>query len=178
MDSDWIAPSSEMADLKLLRRTFGMFASGVSVVTVGGTAPHAMTATSFTWVSLDPPLILICVGRSATMHRSLSVGFFGVSVLASTQEQVARQFASTWRPLGSPQFDGVDYQPGRLTGVPLIGGALTRFECELWSTCEGGDHTIFIGRVLSLDPPGEDGALLFFRGHFHELTLERTATPI
>jgi flavin reductase (DIM6/NTAB) family NADH-FMN oxidoreductase RutF len=173
-----VTPSLDMTDAKLLRRTFGAFASGVSVVTVGGTQPHAMTATSFTWVSLEPPLILICVGRGATMHSSLSVGFFGVSVLASDQEPVARQFADSWRALGSPQFDGVDYQPGRLTGVPLIGGALTRFECELWSTCDGGDHTIFIGKVLSLEPPADDGALLFFRGQFHGLLLDGTEVQI
>jgi flavin reductase (DIM6/NTAB) family NADH-FMN oxidoreductase RutF len=119
-------------------------------------------------VSLDPPLVLICVGHGAIMHARLGIGFFGVSVLASDQEAVARHFADLARPVGAAQFDGIDCLPGQLTGVPLIAGALARFECELWDSYEAGDHTIFIGRLLSVDRPdeGQDGALLFYRGKF------------
>jgi flavin reductase (DIM6/NTAB) family NADH-FMN oxidoreductase RutF len=164
-----------VTDAKLLRRAFGSFATGVTVVTVGGTAPHGMTANSFTAVSLDPPLVLLCVGRDANMHHYLhTADFFGVSVLASHQAPVARHFADRWRGLGAAQFDTVDWLPGRLTGVPLINGALAGFECRLWRTFDGGDHTIFTGRLLSMDRRADGDALLFFDGRFRQLSPEPT----
>jgi flavin reductase len=169
-----VRPEPEFAAAKLLRLTFGTFATGVTVVTVGGARPHGMTANSFTSVSLDPPLVLVCVERKAIMHRCLTAGFFGVSVLAADQEPLARHFANPLRPAGQAQFDGIDCRPGRVTGVPLISGTLARFECELWSTSDGGDHTIFVGKVLSLDRPTDQEALLFYRGRFHRLAPERT----
>ncbi|WP_394618796.1 flavin reductase family protein [Lentzea sp. JNUCC 0626] len=160
----------EFEDPKTLRRVFGTFATGVTVVTVGGPVPHGMTANSFTSVSLDPPLVLVCVGRDASMHRHLTdTGTFGVSVLAADQEDVARHFASRWRPAGQAQFDEVDWVPGTRIDAPLIGGALARFECALWRTYDGGDHTIFLGRLLATDGPAGRTALLFLNGSFHAL---------
>lgn len=167
-------PSGEVADQTLLRRAFGEFATGVTVVTVAGRSPHGMTANSFASVSLDPPLVLICVDRHALMHAGLDEAqHFGVSVLARHQEHVARHFANRRRPLGPAQFDAVDWVPGRLTGVPLISGALARFECRVWRGYDGGDHTIYIGRLLSLEQPaaGAD-ALLFHGGRFRQLSPE------
>jgi flavin reductase len=166
-------PAQQVIDAKSLRRAFATFATGVTVVTVGGPTPHGMTANSFTSVSIDPPLVLVCIGRDAIMHRQLEeVGHFGVSVLAEHQEGVAKHFANRWRPLGAAQFEAVDWQPGPHTGAPLIAGALTRFECEPWRSYDGGDHTIFLGRILGLDQDGAAGeeALLFFSGGFHRLT--------
>jgi flavin reductase len=167
-------PGGDMADTKVLRQILGTFATGVTVVTTGGPTPHGMTANAFTSVSLDPPLVLICVGQGAVMHGKLSGGSFGVSVLASGQETIARHFANLDRPIGAAQFDGIGCNPGRLTGVPLIRDALARLECEIWERYEGGDHTIFIGRLLSVDRSAEtpDGALLFYRGRFRRLESE------
>jgi flavin reductase (DIM6/NTAB) family NADH-FMN oxidoreductase RutF len=167
-------PPLEVVDSAMLRRAFGSFATGVTVVTVGGETPHGMTANSFTSVSLDPPLVLVCVDRGALMHKVLAdVGSFAVSILAAHQEAAARHFANQWRPLGLAQFDKVDWRPGRRTGAPLINGALAHFECELWRTYDGGDHTIFIGNLVSLDrAPGQE-ALLFFQGRFSETLPER-----
>ncbi|MGH3742313.1 MAG: flavin reductase family protein, partial [Micromonosporaceae bacterium] len=138
-------PSAEIADPKLLRKAFGAFATGVTVVTVGGASPHGMTANSFGSVSLNPPLALICVDHAAVMHDILiATGYFGVSVLAADQESVARHFADKWRPLGQAQFDAVKWRPGQLTGAPLITGAIAHFECALWRQYDGGDHTIFV----------------------------------
>ncbi|GAA3071272.1 flavin reductase family protein [Streptosporangium carneum] len=168
-------PSREVTDPKAMRRAFGMFATGVTVVTVGGGTPHAMTANSFTSVSLDPPLVLVCVGRSAIMHGCLTEeGAFGVSVLAAHQEPVARHFSNRWRTLGAAQFDTVDWLPGSLTGAPLLEGTLARFECELWRTYDGGDHSIFIGKVLSLEQRDDQDALLFFHGRFRQITPDRS----
>jgi flavin reductase len=169
----WPESSIVAGDGEVLRRAFGAFATGVTVVTVGGPAPHGMTASSFTSVSLDPPLVLVCIGRSAIMHRSLSAaGCFGVSVLAAHQENIARHFADSWRSPGRAQFEAVDCQPGRLTGVPLISGSLARFECVLWRSYDGGDHTIFTGKLLTLEPVAADDALLFFRGQFGHFNLD------
>jgi flavin reductase (DIM6/NTAB) family NADH-FMN oxidoreductase RutF len=164
------SPSAEVTETHRLRRALGTFATGVTVVTVGKPAPHGMTANSFTSVSLDPPLVLVCVRRDAIMHRSLNrSSFFGVSVLAGCQEPVARHFADSRRARGAAQFDAVDWRPGRLTGVPLISGALAGFECELWRSHDGGDHTIFVGRLLSLEEQADEEALLFFGGRFRHL---------
>jgi flavin reductase (DIM6/NTAB) family NADH-FMN oxidoreductase RutF len=168
-------PSLETADRDKLRRTMGTFATGVTVVTTGGDSPHGMTANSFTSVSMDPPLVLVCVGRTAIMHRKLATGFFGVSVLSAGQQAVGRHFADLSRPVGREQFDGIDWTPGRVTGSPLIGGALARLECELWASYDGGDHTIFTGRLLSMDRTDTgEGALLFYRGRFGRLEPERS----
>jgi len=168
-------PSREVSDAKLLRRAFGAFATGVTVVTVGGGTPHAMTANSFTSVSLDPPLVLVCVDRGAVMHRVLdATGYFAVSVLGADQEAVAKHFADRWRPLGMAQFEGIDWRPGRMTGAPLITGAIAAFECEVWRTYDGGDHTIFVGSLLSVERPVEAEGLLFLQGRFRYLYPERS----
>jgi flavin reductase (DIM6/NTAB) family NADH-FMN oxidoreductase RutF len=144
-------------------------------VTVGGDTPHGMTANSFTSVSLDPPLVLVSVGRDAIMHDLLpAAGHFGISVLAGHQEQVARHFANRLRPLGRAQFDSVDWEPGRLTGAPLISNALAHLECGLWRSYDGGDHSIFVGHLLSLARPTDQDALLFFNGQFRQLYPHRS----
>ncbi|MER7134289.1 flavin reductase family protein [Streptosporangium saharense] len=168
-------PDTPVADVRAMRRAFGMFATGVTVVTVGGGSPHAMTANSFTSVSLDPPLVLVCVDRGAIMHGCLTAeGSFGVSVLAADQEGLARHFSNRWRALGIAQFDAVDWRSGPLTGSPLLAGTLARFECELWRTYDGGDHSIFIGRVLSMEQQDDRDGLLFFHGRFRRITPDRS----
>jgi len=160
-------------DPRLLRRTLGSFATGVTVVTVGGTEPHGMTANSFTAVSLEPPLILICVRRDAVMHRRLlRCSTFGVSVLAAHQEAVARHFASRNRPPGREQFGTADWTTGGLSGAPLLAEAAARLECEVWQTYEGGDHSIFLGRLLSFDRRPDTDVLLFLNGRFGQLDRE------
>jgi flavin reductase len=168
-------PSVEVTDAKLLRRAFATFATGVTVVTSGGPVPHGMTANSFTSVSLDPPLVLVCVGRNTIMHQSLRVaGCFGVSVLAAGQEALARRFADSLRPLGYDEFEAVPSFRGPVTGVPLLSGSIARFECELWRSYDGGDHSIFVGRLLAVEGPLGDDVLLFYRARFHQLVVERS----
>jgi flavin reductase (DIM6/NTAB) family NADH-FMN oxidoreductase RutF len=164
-----LAPA-DTADTRLLRQVFGTFATGVTVVTVGGRDPHGMTANSFTTVSLRPPLVLVCVDRTAVMHERMGRGSFGVSVLSSRQEALARYFADVRRPLGSAQFDAVAHEPGPFTGAPLITGAVSHFECELEQSVDSGDHTIYVGRLLSFSQQqAHDEELLFLRGRFRRL---------
>lgn len=148
-----------------LRTTLGRFASGVVLLTAGREEPSAMTASSFTSVSLEPPLVLVCVTRTAAAHAViLAEGAFAVSILAADQAGLARHFADHTRPRGRHEFDAVEVFPGRHTGAPLLGGALAWLECSLAAAYDGGDHSILLGSVLDLavGPPNEP--LLFLDG--------------
>ena len=162
-------------DDRQLRQAFGAFATGVTVVTVGGADPHGMTANSFTLVSLNPPLVLVCVDRRAVMHERLkNTGMFAVSILSRAQENVARYFADRLRPTGPAQFDTVGWRAGPATGAPLIDGALAHLECRLWRTYAGGDHTIFTGELVGLHQYGDDDPVLFMQGRFRQIGPDRT----
>ncbi|HEX4815953.1 MAG TPA: flavin reductase family protein [Nonomuraea sp.] len=157
-------------DAKALRNAFGAFATGVTVVTTGGEVPHAMTANSFTSVSLDPPLVLVCIDKGAVMHQCIGASdSFGVSVLAGHQEAMARHFADRYRTLGLAQFADVDVVPGERTGVPLIADAAASFECAVWRAYDGGDHTIYLGKVISMRHRAGSDGLLVYRGRFGEV---------
>jgi flavin reductase (DIM6/NTAB) family NADH-FMN oxidoreductase RutF len=164
-------PGSAVApDAREMRRIFGRFATGITVVTAGRETPRGMTANSFASVSLEPPLVLVCVQRNATMHETIrEAGSFAVSVLAAHQERVARLFADRTRPPGQLQFDAVDAIPGPHTGAPVLSGALAWLECKLATVYEGGDHSIFLGEVQTLGRGMTEDALLFFDGGFHRL---------
>ncbi|MFH8385309.1 flavin reductase family protein [Kitasatospora sp. NPDC018058] len=166
--------AAAIGDPVRLRRAFGAFATGVTVVTVGGACPRGMTANSFTSVSLDPPLILVSVGKEAVMHRRLAeAATFSVSVLGAGQEAVARHFADRSRPLGADQFDAVGHLAGRVGDAPLIAGAAAHFECAKWRSYEGGDHTLYLGELLAMDESPECDPLVFHRGAFRGLAPAR-----
>jgi flavin reductase (DIM6/NTAB) family NADH-FMN oxidoreductase RutF len=128
-----------------LRRTFGQFLTGVTVVTTleeDGT-PRGITANSFTSVSLDPPLILVCIAKSALSHGVFaSCGGFAVSILSADQREVAALFASKRRD----KFDQVATSPG-LSGAPVLEHSLGWFDCKTHERLAAGDHLILIGRV-------------------------------
>jgi flavin reductase (DIM6/NTAB) family NADH-FMN oxidoreductase RutF len=167
-----------VCDQRLLRTAFAAFATGVTVVTVGGQHPHGMTANSFTSVSLEPPLVLVCVRQGAIMHERLScAGEFAISVLAAHQDGVARHFADRTRRLGIAQFDGVPWSHGPHSGAPLIDGAIAWLECGLWRAYAAGDHSIVIGQVRWVRRQDQEGALLFFDGRFDRLPVTGTAPP-
>jgi flavin reductase len=156
------------ADPRHLRDVFGRFATGVTVVAAGSETPRGMTANSFTSVSLDPPLILICASPTALVHEAvMDCGSFAVSILSAGQEDVARYFADHSRPRGHAEFARSDWWPAPSTGAPILHGALAWVECALWAMYDGGDHSIVLGRVLASGcGSGRDG-LLFFGGDFH-----------
>jgi flavin reductase (DIM6/NTAB) family NADH-FMN oxidoreductase RutF len=150
-----------------LRSVLGQFATGVTVVAAGSEAPCGMTANSFTSVSLDPPLVLICVTRGSelceAMHRECC---FAVSVLAAHQEELARYFANHARPRGAAEFANVRWSPGPATGAPVLDDALAWLDCAVTTSYHGGDHEIFLGSVLASGAEPDRDALLFFRGGF------------
>ncbi len=158
-------------DPRDLRNAFGTFATGVTIVTTveaNGT-PRGFTANSFTSVSLDPPLVLICIGKSAA---SLSVfcdgAGFAVNILGEGQEDVAGIFATQ----RADKFDVADWHPGK-SGVPLIDGTNAWFECSREQVVEAGDHIVLIGRVN--DYAYEQRAPLgYVNGGYFTLELERS----
>lgn len=151
-----------------LREALRRFATGVTVLSAGHDVPRGMTANAFTSVSLAPPLVLVCVNRTAAIHQTVvDSGSFAVSILSARQEHVARYFASHTRPRGPREFDAVGWTPGPSTGAPLIDGALAWMECTLAAAYEGGDHSIFLGSVLASSSGPACDALVFFGGRFH-----------
>ena len=164
-------PSGSVAPAEF-RTALGRFASGITIMsTLQGGVAHAMTASAFTSVSLDPPLVLVCVDKGVRMHDAvLECGYWAVSVLADSHRELAERFAKSGRDLYS-QFDGVATAAGPKTGCPLIEGALSWLECRTWATYDGGDHTIVVGEVLSLGAgePADPAALIYYAGQYREL---------
>ncbi|GGY84640.1 flavin reductase family protein [Streptomyces omiyaensis] len=169
-----VPPGPPLAEPASLREVMARFATGVTVLSVGGENIHGMTANAFTSVSLDPPTVLCCVAHSAVMHDAIrSAGHFGVSIMGADQEHLARFFADKKRPLGPAQFTGVDWAPGPRTGAPLLSGALAWLECELSTSYDIGDHSIFVGDVVGTGRSGDTDGLLFFGGAFHRAAAAR-----
>jgi flavin reductase len=154
-----------------MRAVMSRFATGVVLLSVGGEHVHGMTANAFCSVSLQPPMVLCCVARKALMHNAItSAGCFATSIMESGQQALARHFSDRSRPLGERQFDSVDWVPGPRTGAPVLSGALAWLECELTAAHESGDHSIFVGTVLSAGQGTGSRGLLFFDSAYHEVT--------
>ena len=148
------------------RKVLGHFASGVTIITTcdADARPTGLTASAFSSVSLDPPLVLICVDHKSQSHPHIRErGCFAVNILSAEQQAISRKFASS----RLDKFDGV---PHRITelGVPLVDGAIAQLECTTVSVHVEGDHTIFVGRVeRARTEAGEP--LLYFRGQYDRL---------
>ena len=152
------------------RAAMGRFATGVTVVTARGRHPHAMTANAVASVSLDPPLLLVCLEQDARVHDAvLEDGRFGVSVLAEGQGRVSDWLATRGRPLVG-QLAQVPTTAGAVLGVPLVDGALAQLECEVDAAHPAGDHTIVVGRVRGLVLPDHEAEpLVWFASAYRRL---------
>jgi flavin reductase (DIM6/NTAB) family NADH-FMN oxidoreductase RutF len=149
------------------RSAVGAFATGVTVVTTRG-EDHAygMTANAFSSVSLDPPLVLVCVMSPSEGANHISRnGVFAVNILSSEQEPVSRYFASRDRPRGRDAFRDVPHRVGS-SGSPLIEGVAAFLDCRVHADHEAGDHRIFIGEVLELQLMPEHVPLVFHAGRY------------
>lgn len=141
-----VRPSS--LDKSEFCRTCAKFPTGVTVVTVldAEGSPHGLTASSFTSVSLEPPLVLVCVDHHANVLQHFRRSdHLAINVLDETQQELSVRFARR----GEDRFDGVEWYPGQ-NGVPLIPHAIASFECAIHRTVDAGDHTIFIAEVLGI----------------------------
>ncbi|GIU91920.1 MAG: nitrilotriacetate monooxygenase [Acidimicrobiia bacterium] len=147
------------------RRAASHFLTGVTVITTLDEAgrPAGLTANSFSTVSLRPPLVLFCLGRESDTFEAFGAGNgYVVHVLGADQQDLAERFAAK----GIDRFEGVDWTPGH-NGLPVLPGALSRFECDLAHSYEGGDHLILVGEVRHLTYAGlERPALGYFRGGY------------
>lgn len=161
------AVTGDPHDPLVFRAVLGRFASGVTVMTsILDGVPHAMTASAVTSVSLDPPLVLVCVERGTLMASHVEgSGVFALSVLAADQAALSDGFADPARPLGADQFAGVTTRSGD-TGAPLLEGAIAHLDCRVTAIHPGGDHVIVVGEVVSLEASGEDDPLLYYRGGY------------
>ena len=145
-----------------LRRTLGMFATGVTVITARTSEQvHGMTANAFMSVSLEPPLVLVSIDRRTRMCGLLyEGGRYGVSVLCSNQAALSDRFAGrTGEDVPEPRFELVH-------GTPLVGGALAHFVARVARSYWGGDHSLFLGQVEYARH--HSGAPLLFHGGRYE----------
>lgn len=153
-------------DSAAFRELLGRFATGVTVLTTSSPAgdPLGMTANSLTSVSLDPPLVSVCIDHRAEMFRGLAAAEgFVINVLTSDQESVSRRFSGA----REDRFQGVGYRTSE-DGYPILEGVLAHMECTRHACFEAGDHTVFIGRVIG-GHTGPGRPLLFYRGGYAEL---------
>jgi len=158
------------------RLALGQFATGVSVITAQRTPnqAHGMTANSFTSVSLDPLLVLICVDEDAHLLPLVKKQKrFGVSILKENQQAISEYFAQTKESAEIEARLGIRYRWTK-SGIPLLEDALAHLTCEVVSSHVAGDHTVFIAEVASVEVYGGD-PLLYFRGDYRHIASEPEA---
>lgn len=149
------------------RRVLGHFATGITIITTcdADGRPAGLTASAFTPVSLEPPLVLVCVDhKSQSFPALVDSQRFAVNVLGQGQEAISRRFAST----RLDKFDEVAFRVSDL-GLPLLDACLAQLECRTVSTYAEGDHTIFVGRVERA-AVGSGEPLLYYRGKYDRLS--------
>lgn len=149
------------------RNALGAFATGVTVITTQGVEhPFGMTANAFSSVSLDPPLVLICVISGTVGADSIERnGVFAVNILGDDHEPISRYFSSKDRPRGPDAFSEIPHFLA-VTGSPILEGAAGYLDCRLHAAHEAGDHLVFIGEVVGLGQNPDAKPLLFHGGRY------------
>ncbi|HUO83695.1 MAG TPA: flavin reductase family protein [Thermoanaerobaculia bacterium] len=148
------------------RNTLAQFASGVTVVTVSHEGVRTgLTVSAFCSLSLQPPLVLICIENSIRSHTVIdAAGHFAVNVLSEEQQEISNRFASS----AEDKFSGLATREGTM-GDPLIEGSLATIQCRIVDRYSGGDHTIFVGEVIESEIAEQQNPLLYFRGGYRSL---------
>jgi len=157
----------EPVDPTLFREALSRFASGVTVVTTRkGTERYGLTASSFVSVSVNPPLVLVCVARVLHAHAIIKeTGAFAVNILGVHQLEAGLRFAGL-KPEFPDRFEGFEWTAG-VTGSPLLKDSLVSLDCRLHAAHPGGDHTIFVGEVLHAVISTAEIPLLYHRRLWH-----------
>lgn len=150
------------------RHVLGHFCTGVTVITGvdgadgDGGRPAGFACQAFAALSLTPPLVLFCPGKSSRTWPAIAgSGYFCVNVLAAGQQDIARRFGVS----GADKFAGLSWTPSS-SGAPVLSGALTWVECAVEAVHDAGDHYLVVGRVTELGPCRPDRPLLFYRGRY------------
>jgi len=156
---------------RALRDALGSFATGVAVVTARDRlgAPVGMTMSSFNAVSLDPPLVLFSVARTAhSLDAMQAARGFAVNILGRAQADLSQRFARAQ----TDKWQTVVHSPG-YGDAPVIADVLAHFECKPYAQHDGGDHVIFVCKVLRFATSDVDeDPLVFYRGRYHTLTAD------
>jgi flavin reductase (DIM6/NTAB) family NADH-FMN oxidoreductase RutF len=150
----------------LFKKTLGQWASGVTVITTlrEGT-PHGMTASSFSSLSFEPPLVLVSVDQRARLHELLpETGRYGVSILAKGQDPLSTHFAG--RPSESLQIPWIEAE-----GLPFLDGAVAHLACDVFEAIPGGDHIIYVGRITHAQAWPDREPLLYHCGKYCALSV-------
>ena len=173
-------PDDRAVDPQGYREVLGRFATGVTVVTTAldgerGYQPWGTTVNAFTSVSLEPPLVLVCVGQERSIHPVIErAGRFAVNILAEESQGLSDCFAGAPSDLPRSAFCGAAYHRGT-GGMPILEAGVAHLECRLERTLPAGDHTIFLGLVVDLGlSEVHPLPLLYYRGRY--LRIERAAT--
>ena len=150
-------------DVMRFRDVMGRLVTGVALVTGRlGDSAHGLTVNAVSSVSLDPPLVLVCLDRNGNSHDPIiASGAFAVSVLANHHEELAHRFTRGTHP---ERFDGVEFRDG-VSGSPVLPGALAWLDCAIRAVHPAGDHSIVVGEVLGCGA-GEGDPLVFFRSEY------------
>ena len=154
-------------DPRTLRDALGCFATGVTVVTClnANGEPAGLTVNSFTSVSLDPPLLLVCIKKDAASAGPLtSAGNFAINVLQTGQQPASIRFSTR----DQDRFGATPWSCGE-AGAPILKDSLGVFECERYAVYDGGDHHILVGRVIKASFDASLDPLLYFRGKYRRL---------
>lgn len=163
---------STPADVARFRRAMARFATGVTVVSaLADGIDHAMTANAFTSVSLDPMLVLVCVEQDARFHDAVeAAGEWAVSIVDDSARAVSQWLATRGRPLHG-QLDRVPHHRGPHSGAALLDQSMATLECRTTALHPGGDHSIVVGEVLSVELPDSPRLpLLYHRGSYAHLS--------
>ncbi len=149
------------------RAALGRFASGVTVVTTKDKSGrlHGITVSAFCSVSLEPPLVLVCIDKDTGRHRALEeTDAFVVNVLREDQQYLSDRFAA-FLP---DKFDTVQYHPG-IDELPVLENVLANLECRLLYSHAGGDHTIFVGKIEK-SMISDGNPLIYFHGNYRKIS--------
>lgn len=153
-------------DPQAFRHLLGSFATGITVLTTRDESgePIGMTASAVAAASLDPPLLLVCIGKQASCHDILvATHAFVLNVLAEGQEELSNRFASD----ATDRFRNVAHSTGH-EDLPLLEGVAAHIVCRMWKNVDAGDHTIFLGSVVR-GSVHDRAPLLHFRGAYGAL---------
>ncbi|MDJ0839871.1 MAG: flavin reductase family protein [Acidobacteriota bacterium] len=154
-------------DQEQFKKALATWASGVTVVTTEtGSGPVGLTASAFSSVSAEPPLVLVCVNQSSESCDCIEeAGFFAVNILSTEQQDVSNKFAS--RKLKETRFQDLPMSTG-VTGAPLLDESLTSIDCTLVNTVVMGTHKVFFGEVQQV-VNREGNPLMYYRGGYREI---------
>jgi flavin reductase (DIM6/NTAB) family NADH-FMN oxidoreductase RutF len=150
------------------RRVMGHFATGVTIVTShdGAGKLGGLTANAVASVSLEPPMVLVCVDKKSDSYPLFGASqTFAVNILAQEQETLSRRFAKS----GGDKFSGIGYRIGT-TGSPLLSDTIAFLDCRIRHAFDAGDHTIYVGEAVDIAVESESDPLLYFRGGYRNLS--------